>query len=123
MLMGGVDEAGGNSQTLSNELKTDNEIGAKTGTSNDGSDGWYVGITHNLVSGAWVGGDERNIRYRNWAMGQGARTARPIWEKYMLKVYADKTLSYKKGSFQRPSELDITLDCSVFDEPDFQPNN
>lgn len=127
MLMGGVEEIGANSQTLSEELKTDNEIGAKTGTSNDASDGWYVGITHNLVSGAWVGGDERSIRYRNWAMGQGGRTARPIWEKYMVKVYSDESLSYKKGFFQRPSELDITLDCSAFDDPEdgreFQPNN
>ena len=50
---------------------------------------------------AWVGGDEPSIHYREWALGQGGRTARPIWEKYMLKVYADKTLPYKKGRIQK----------------------
>lgn len=115
MLMGGIEEAGGNSTNLPADLKIDNEIGAKTGTSNDGSDGWYIGITHNLVSGGWVGGDERSIRYRNWALGQGARTARPIWEKYMLKVYADKMTGYEKGEFRRPDGLDTTIDCTAFD--------
>src|SRR5688572_26552291 len=128
MLMGGVEEEGGNSVTLSAALKLDNEIGAKTGTSNDASDGWYVGITRDLVSGAWVGGDERSIHYRNWALGQGGRTARPIWEKYMLKVYADRSLNYKKGEFRRPANgLDISLECQddddSFADPAYGPNN
>jgi penicillin-binding protein 1A len=128
MLMGGVDEAGGNSVSLHEDLKSDNEICAKTGTTNNASDGWYVGITHNLVSGAWVGGDERSIHYREWAMGQGGRTARPIWENYMLKVYADKSLPYEKGEFRRPSELDTTFDCQAFEEENenqevFTPDN
>jgi penicillin-binding protein 1A len=128
MLMGGVEEEGGNSVTLNEELKLDNEIGAKTGTSNDASDGWYVGITRDLVSGAWVGGDERSIRYRDWALGQGGRTARPIWEKYMLKVYADRSLNYKKGEFRRPANgLDISLECldddDSFADPEYEPNN
>ena len=127
MLMGGVDEEGGNSASLSDALKADNEIGAKTGTSNNASDGWYIGVTHNLVSGGWVGGDEPSIHYRDWVLGQGGRTSRPIWEKYMLKVYADKSLEYKKGQFKRPAELDIMIDCKSFetpqDEPAFDPNN
>ncbi|HEX6223068.1 MAG TPA: transglycosylase domain-containing protein [Chryseolinea sp.] len=125
MLMGGVDEQGGNSVTLDEELKLDNEIGAKTGTSNDASDGWYVGVTRDLVSGAWVGGDERSIHYRDWAMGQGGRTARPIWEKYMLKVYADRSLPYKKGDFRRPAGgVDTTLACDDESQGDpFQPND
>jgi penicillin-binding protein 1A len=128
MLMGGVEEEGGNSVTLNEELKLDNEIGAKTGTSNDASDGWYVGITRDLVSGAWVGGDERSIRYRDWALGQGGRTARPIWEKYMLKIYADKFVNYKKGEFRRPAGgLDITLECpdedDSFGDPSYEPND
>jgi len=124
MLMGGVEEVGGNSVTLPEELKSGNEIGAKTGTTNNASDGWYVGITHNLVSGAWVGGDERSIHYREWALGQGGRTARPIWEKYMLKVYADRNLPYKKGEFKRPSELKVTLDCQEEEEQQsFDPDN
>ena len=85
MLMGGVEEEGGNSVTLEEELKLDNEIGAKTGTTNNASDGWYIGITHNLVSGGWVGGDERSIHYREWALGQGGRTA----QAYMGKIHAE----------------------------------
>jgi penicillin-binding protein 1A len=127
MLMGGVEEEGGNSANLPEELTLDNEIGAKTGTSNDASDGWYVGITHNLVSGGWVGGDERTIHYRDWALGQGGRTVKPIWEKYMLQVYADRSLQYKKGEFRRPSELNMSLDCGPDDAPEnipqFEPNN
>ena len=120
MLMGGVEEEGGNSVTLNEDLKLDNEIGAKTGTSNDGSDGWYVGVTRDLVSGAWVGGDERSIHYREWALGQGGRTARPIWEKYMLKVYADRSLQYKKAEFRRPTTgFDVTLDCQGMKVPHF----
>jgi len=127
MLMGGVEEEGGNSTTLPEDLKSDNEIGAKTGTTNNASDGWYIGVTHNLVSGGWVGGDEPSIHYREWALGQGGRTARPIWEKYMLKVYADKTLPYKKGEFRRPSASDMMIDCQSIEEPEnegsFNPND
>jgi penicillin-binding protein 1A len=118
MLMGGVEEAGGSSRLLSPELREDNEIGGKTGTSNDASDGWYMGITHDLVSGAWVGGDERGIRYRQWSLGQGGKTALPIWDKFMLKVYADRSLRYKKGEFRRPSALDISLDCNDYVDPE-----
>ncbi|HTE34138.1 MAG TPA: transglycosylase domain-containing protein [Chryseolinea sp.] len=121
MLMGGVEEQGGTSVALPYELKKDNEIGGKTGTTNNASDGWYMGVTHNLVSGAWVGGDERAIHYREWSLGQGGKTARPIWVAYMRKVYADKTLDYKKGQFKRPSGgLDISLNCSEYDVPDDQ---
>ena len=119
MLMGGVEEAGGTSVGLPYDLKKDNEIGGKTGTTNNASDGWYMGITHNLVSGAWVGGDERSIHYREWSLGQGGSTARPIWAKYMLKVYADPTLEYKKGQFRRPSGgLDMTMDCKAYETDD-----
>ncbi len=117
MLMGGVQEEGGTSRGLSHEVKLDNEIGGKTGTTNNASDGWYMGITHNLVSGAWVGGDERSIHYKQWDLGQGSKTARPIWDKFMRKVYADATLEYKKGRFKQPANLDIKLDCSSYEVP------
>ncbi|HOX82014.1 MAG TPA: transglycosylase domain-containing protein [Chryseolinea sp.] len=118
MLMGGVEESGGTSRGLSYDLKVDNEIGGKTGTTNNASDGWYMGITSNLVSGAWVGGDERSIHYKIWSMGQGSTTARPIWDKYMRKVYADQTLTeYRKGKFKRPANLDIKLDCAIYEVP------
>jgi len=115
MLRGGVEERGGTSQGLSYELKIDNEIGGKTGTTNNASDGWYIGVTRDLVTGVWVGGDERSIHFRNWGLGQGARTARPIWDIYMRKIYADDSLSYDKASFRRPAEgIDVELDCSRY---------
>jgi penicillin-binding protein 1A len=118
MLMGGVEIQGGTSQGLSFDLRQNNEIGGKTGTTNNASDGWYVGVTKDLVSGSWVGGDERSIHYRSWDMGQGSRTARPIWEKFMKKVYLDPSLEYKKGDFKRPaSGIDIKLDCGQYEIP------
>ncbi|MEJ1237239.1 transglycosylase domain-containing protein [Chryseolinea sp. T2] len=119
MLMGGVEEEGGSSRALPEDLKSENEIGGKTGTTTNASDGWYMGITHNLVSGAWVGGDERSIHYRTWSLGQGGNTARPIWARYMQRVYADRSLEYKKGAFKRPEDgLDASLDCSAYVNPD-----
>ncbi|MEO8475149.1 MAG: transglycosylase domain-containing protein [Chryseolinea sp.] len=119
MLKGGVEEEGGTSVGLPYDLKKDNEIGGKTGTTNNASDGWFMGVTHNLVSGAWVGGDERSIHYREWVLGQGGKTARPIWVGYMTRVYADKELEYKKGRFKQPvGGIDISLDCKAYDVPD-----
>jgi penicillin-binding protein 1A len=113
MLQGGVQEEGGTSRGLSYSLKVDNEIGGKTGTTQNASDGWYMGITHNLVTGVWVGGDERSIRFPSWIFGQGTKTARPIWDGYMVKVYEHPEVGYSKGSFKRPaSGLDMILDCS-----------
>jgi penicillin-binding protein 1A len=109
MLMGGA-EPGGTAIGLNRELRVDNEIGGKTGTTQNASDGWFVGITRDLVAGAWVGGDERAIRFRNWYEGQGGRTAMPIWEEFMLKVYADKSLGYEKGSIQKTGE---GIECGV----------
>ena len=123
MLMGGVEEVGATSESLDDELKIDNEIGAKTGTTSDGSDGWFMGVTHNLVSGAWVGGDEPSIRYREWSLGSGGRTARPIWEKYMLKVYGDKTVGYKKDEFRRPNGEDTPIDCTAFESDQVTPES
>jgi penicillin-binding protein 1A len=114
--MGGVEIEGGTSRGLPYELRIENEIGGKTGTTNNASDGWYMGVTKDLVSGVWVGGDERSIHYRSWDMGQGSRTARPIWSNFMLKVYKDESLPYKKGSFKTPATgIDINLDCNRYE--------
>ncbi|MEO5600119.1 MAG: transglycosylase domain-containing protein [Cyclobacteriaceae bacterium] len=119
MLQGGVEEVGGTSGGLSNSLKQDNEIGGKTGTTNDASDGWYIGITHNLVTGVWVGGDERSIHFPSWVFGSGVKTARPIWDKYMVKVYDHPETGCGKGYFKRPSDgLDMGLDCSMYTDGD-----
>jgi penicillin-binding protein 1A len=104
---------------MSAELRKDNEIGAKTGTTNQASDGWFMGVTHDLVTGIWVGGDERFVHFPSWVFGQGGRTARPIWDKYMLKAYADPKTGIVKGKFKTPhSGLDISLDCSKLEAPD-----
>ncbi len=122
MLRGGVEETGGTSVGLPKELKQDNEIGGKSGTTNDASDGWYVGVTHDLVTGVWVGGDERAIRFPSWVFGQGIRTARPIWSKFMEKVYADPQSGIVKGRFQQPrSGLELFSDCSKVNENDSIP--
>ena len=91
------------------------QIAGKTGTTNDNSDGWFIGITPNLVSGAWVGGEERSIRFASTAYGQGANMALPIWALYMKKVYADPTLGIKPNNFKSPKEKDgIITDCSEY---------
>lgn len=119
MLRGGVEEEGGTSGGLPRELKIDNEIGGKTGTTNDASDGWYMGVTHNLVTGVWVGGDERAIRFPSWTFGQGTKTARPIFANFLLKVYADKETGVTKGRFQQPrSGIPFLGDCSRYNNDD-----
>lgn len=70
------------------------DIGGKTGTTNNNSDGWFLGITPELVSGCWVGGEDRDIHFDNTSMGQGATTALPVWAYYMQKVFADPRLGY-----------------------------
>ena len=119
MLQGGIEEEGGTSRGVSYVLKKDNEIGGKTGTTDNASDGWYMGITHNLVTGVWVGGDERSIHFPSWSFGAGSKTARPIWDKYMVKVYENPEVGYGKGLFRRPStSLDMTLNCNQYAESD-----
>lgn len=118
LLQGGVQEAQGTSAGLSEELKRNNDIGGKTGTTQGASDGWYVGITHNLVTGVWVGGDERSIRFPSWSFGAGTKSARPIWDRYMTKIYKHPETGYRKGYFKQPSSLDVTLDCGLYPEAD-----
>lgn len=116
MLKGTTEERGGTGLALEPELRQNNEIAAKTGTTQNASDGWFIGITKDLAAGAWVGGDDRSIHFRSWVMGQGARTAMPIWELFMLKVYKDPTLGYTKGEFDRPVKpISIELDCNKYD--------
>jgi penicillin-binding protein 1A len=124
MLQGGVDEEGGSSRGLSFQVTDDNEVGGKTGTTNNASDTWYIGITHNLVTGVWVGGDERSVHFPSWsALGSGSRSALPLWDKFMQKVYKYPELGYPKGNFPQPQALDITLDCGASGtDTDFAPS-
>lgn len=113
LLKGVVEE--GTAQRLRYAYGLTNEIGGKTGTSQNQSDGWFMGITPNLVSGCWVGGEERSIHFDQITWGQGARSALPIWGHYMQQVYADSTLRYStEDAFEEPINFNINLDCNQF---------
>ena len=83
------------------------ELGGKTGTTNNNSDAWFMGLTPTLVSGVWVGGDDRDIHFDSMAMGQGATMALPVFAYYMKKLYADKALQYNENAvFDLPQDYD-----------------
>ena len=87
-------------------------MGGKTGTSQNHSDGWFVGFTPSLVSGVWVGGEDRSIHFDNMSAGQGANMALPIWALYMQKVYADEELGYSiEEQFDVPEWFDAEAGC------------
>ena len=93
-----------------------NAIAGKTGTTQNQSDGWFMGIVPNLVTGVWVGGEDRAVHFPSIRYGQGATMALPIWGLYMKKVYADKDLGISKEEFERPENLSIEVDCSGYEE-------
>ena len=93
-----------------------NDIGGKTGTTQNQSDGWFIGITPDLVAGAWVGGEEPTIHFDYMNEGQGAAMALPIYALFLKKVYADKTLHMNKGPFEMPDGyVEPSGDCSMDD--------
>jgi penicillin-binding protein 1A len=94
----------------------DNPIAGKTGTTQNNSDGWFMGMVPNLVTGVWVGGEDRATHFSNTAYGQGATMALPIWALYMKKCYSDKELDVSKSSFKKPDKLSIVTDCSKWKE-------
>jgi penicillin-binding protein 1A len=103
MLQGAVQEPGGTAEGLRRySCAQGNEIGAKTGTTSNYSDGWFMGVTQSLVGGVWVGGDDRSIHFRSISLGQGAKMAMPAYAMFMDKVYADPSLRIAgyKGTFQ-----------------------
>jgi penicillin-binding protein 1A len=105
MLQGGLQESGGTSQSLwSFDLfKNRNEMGGKTGTTSNNSDGWFVGVSEKLVVGAWVGGDDRSIHFRSTDLGEGAKTALPLVGRFLEKVYADPKFKNLQGPFVKPA--------------------
>ena len=90
-----------------------NPIAGKTGTTQNQSDGWFMGIVPNLVTGVWVGGDNRSIHFPGIRYGQGATMALPTWALYMRKCYADDELEVSKEAFKKPDNLSIRIDCSL----------
>lgn len=98
-----------------------NEIGGKTGTTQNQSDGWFVGVTPDLVAGAWVGGDEPSIHFDRMSEGQGSSMALPIFALFMQKAYADKTLHLSQEPFEKPEGFDENTDCptnKITEEPE-----
>ncbi len=90
-----------------------NPIAGKTGTTQNQSDGWFMGMVPNLCTGVWVGCEDRSARFKGITYGQGATAALPIWGIFMKKCYADKTLNVSKSDFERPKNLSIKVDCWV----------
>lgn len=88
-----------------------NPIAGKTGTSQNQSDGWFIGMVHNLVTGVWVGCEDRSARFKGITYGQGATAALPIWGYMMKKCYEDPDLTISKDPFERPDNLSIKVDC------------
>lgn len=109
MLRGGMEENRGTSQALWewDLFKEENQIGGKTGTSSNYVDGWYMGVTKDLVTGVWVGCDERSIHFTNSRTGEGSKTALPIFATYMESVYKDRSLPYTFGKFPE-ARVEIT---------------
>jgi penicillin-binding protein 1A len=88
-----------------------NEIAGKTGTSQNNSDGWFVGMVPNLAAGVWVGNEDRAAHFRNTYYGQGATMALPIWGIFMEKCYKDKSLNISQENFPKPENMSIKVDC------------
>ncbi|AOC94820.1 Penicillin-binding protein 1A [Flavobacterium anhuiense] len=88
-----------------------NPIAGKTGTTQNQSDGWFMGMVPNLVTGVWVGCEDRSARFKSLTYGQGATAALPVWGYFMKKCYADKNLQISKSEFERPANLSIKVDC------------
>lgn len=109
MLRGSMEEPEGTSQALWewDLWRENNQIGGKTGTSSDYVDGWYMGVTKDLVTGVWVGADERSIHFKNSQTGEGSRTALPIFGRFMEQVYKEESLPYGFGPFPEPT---VTID-------------
>jgi penicillin-binding protein 1A len=110
MLLGGLRERGGTSMSLwgyVGQFDRDTEFGGKTGTSNNHSDAWFVGVSPKLVAGAWVGGEYRSIHFRTGQLGQGSRTALPICGYFFQSVLSDPNFKQYHGKFSAPKDDNI----------------
>ncbi|KQC32513.1 penicillin-binding protein [Nonlabens sp. YIK11] len=99
-----------------------NPIAGKTGTTQNQSDGWFMGMVPNLVTGVWVGGEDRAVHFPGITYGQGASMALPIWGSYMKGVYKNENLEVSKESFPRPANLSIQTDCDAYQQENGSPS-
>jgi len=118
-LMKGVVESGTGIR-LRYRYGFNNEIAGKTGTTQNQSDGWFMGITPKLTTGIWVGAEDRSVHFRSIRLGQGANMALPIWALYMKKIYNDPSLGIStKDKFHPPSkDISIEFDCEKANKAD-----
>lgn len=117
LLKGSTQEAGGTALGLYRYgVLQYNEVAAKTGTTSNQSDGWFIGLTKDLATGVWVGGEDRSIHFRDLENGQGSRMAMPIWALYMKRVYQDTALHITKGYFPKTDNEEILqkIDCKRY---------
>ena len=123
-LMRGVVQEGTGSRLRGAKYKLNNQIAGKTGTTQHNADGWFIGLTPELAAGCWVGGEDRSIHFNSITEGQGASMALPIWGKFFVKVYADKTIKLSKADFTKPKNLDpnLEMDCSKYDDQPLEGN-
>lgn len=98
--------------------KFTNPIAGKTGTSQNHSDGWFMGLVPNLTTGVWVGAEDRATHFPDLGRGQGASMALPIWALYMKKCYADKELGISDKAFEKPDNITIEFDCDKYKNPE-----
>lgn len=112
MLNAGLHESGGTTQALweYDIFKYNTDFGGKTGTSSNHSDGWFVGVSPKLIGGAWVGGEHRSIHFRTSALGEGCKTALPIFGLFMEKLFEDGRFSKYQGLFPKKASVKITKD-------------
>ena len=123
MLIGALTEPGGTTQELFDfdlfkpEFNTD--FGGKTGTSSNQSDGWFIGVAPSLVAGTWVGADDRSVHFRTTDMGEGCKTALPVYGLFWEKVLKDKDFNYLRGRFKKPDvPIRKNFSCHTFLPPD-----
>jgi len=122
LLKGGMTEPGGTSQALWSWdiFRYNTDFGGKTGTSSNHSDAWFVGVSPKLIGGAWVGGEHRSVHFRTGELGQGSRTALPIFGSFMEKVLKDESLKQYRGKFPvKPKEkISKNYSCHTYLRPD-----
>ena len=119
MLQGVVDHLRGTGHRLRAKYKFKNQIGGKTGTTQGNSDGWFMGVTPDLVSGVWVGCDDKRLRFRSTRYGQGANMALPIWAIYMRYVYSDSDIGLSQEPFTAPDGYTMTPFCPAPKQKNF----
>ncbi|MBO6516882.1 MAG: transglycosylase domain-containing protein [Bacteroidia bacterium] len=114
-----IPEAGGTAARLRYRYNVGFPVGGKTGTTQNNSDGWFMGISPDLVGGCWVGAEDRQVHFRSTALGQGANMALPIFGRFMRSVLKDPSIKISMDDFEKP-EIDFTVetDCGKYEQPD-----